>query len=239
VFVVLFFTLSKSKLPGYILPAVPALALLLVLSCRNLAIEHRKSFGASIAAFALLFWVAAHVAPRLLPHADTPSHRVLLVLSFVFGMFSMANTILAAAFLVSRSRWELNFMAWICVVPVLFAFLGADEPIPGLASLSSKELARQLLSQHVPPERIFVYHGMGRSLRYGLNFYLQREVRDWDQNLDADAFVLSGSFNCERLHKEGFDCVDILLGPTTPRWFVSHITSRNSAGRLHESRQPH
>jgi len=239
VFVVLFFTLSKSKLPGYILPAVPALALLLVLSCRNLAIEHRKSFGASIAAFALLFWVAAHVAPRLLPHADTPSHRVLLVLSFVFGMFSMANTILAAAFLVSRSRWELNFMALICVVPVLFAFLGADEPIPGLASLSSKELARQLLSQHVPPERIFVYHGMGRSLRYGLNFYLQREVRDWDQNLDADAFVLSGSFNCERLHKEGFDCVDILLGPTTPRWFVSHITSRNSADRLHESRQPH
>jgi 4-amino-4-deoxy-L-arabinose transferase-like glycosyltransferase len=35
-FVVLFFTLSQSKLPGYILPAVPALSLLLAHGCGNL-----------------------------------------------------------------------------------------------------------------------------------------------------------------------------------------------------------
>jgi len=238
-FAILFFTLSKSKLPGYILPAVPALALLLAWSCRKLAIEHNRSFGASIAGFAFLCLVISVLAAKLFPNAALPSQQVKLALSFAFGMVSMANTILAAAFLCGRSRSEINLVSLVCVVPVLFLFVIAGKPIAGVYSLSAKDLAAQLYSSNVPPEQTSVYHGMGRSLRYGLNFYLRREVPDWDQNPHADVYVVSGSYNCERLVRQGFACVDVPLGTTTSGWFVSHVTPRKSADGPHDRRQPH
>jgi len=238
-FIVLFFTLSKSKLPGYILPALPALALLLARSCGNLAIEHRKSFGISLAAFALVCFVLSVLAAKLFPHVPLPSQQVKLALSFLLGTIAVANAILAAGFLCTSSRWKLNFVALACVVPVLFALVIADELATGLFSLSSKDLAVQLHAQHVPADRTFVHHGMGRSLRYGLNFYLRREVPDWDENLDADAYVVSGSFNCERLEKQGFECVDVPLGTSTFGWFVSHVTPRNLANGHRRSGQSH
>ena len=239
VFVVFFFTISKSKLPGYVLPAVPALALLVACSFGNLPSEHNKSFGASIAAFALLFLVAAHVAPRLLLHSNIPSRQVLLMLSFVFGMVSMANAILAAAFLLSRGRWELSLMPLICVIPVLFAVVMAGQFAARLVSLSSRDLAVQLVSQHVSPDSTFVYRGMGRGPRYALNFYLRKELPDWDQNPNADAYVVSGSVNCEHLQKQEFNCADVPLGPSAAGWFVSRITPKNLPGMLPDGRQPH
>ena len=236
-FVVLFFALSKSKLPGYILPAITALALLLARSCAKFAIPHTKSFGASIAAFALLLLVAADVAPRLLPHANTPSHQVLLALSFLFGMLAMANTILAA-FLLTNGNGNLNSVATICVIPVLFAFLAADKPPADFVWLSSRSLANQLREQHVPPERIFLYYGIGRSERYGLNFYLRSELTDWDQNPGTEAYVLSGSVRCKSLKQQGFACVDVPLDPMSG-WFVSHVTPRILSSSLPHSGQPH
>ena len=236
-FVVLFFALSKSKLPGYILPAITALALLLARSCAKFAIPHTKSFGASIAAFALLLLVAADVAPRLLPHANTPSHQGLLALSFLFGMLAMANTILAA-FLLTNGNGNLNSVATICVIPMLFAFLAADKPPADFVWLSSRSLANQLREQHVPPERIFLYRGIGRSERYGLNFYLRRELTDWDQNPGNEAYVLSGSVRCKGLKQQGFACVDVPLDPMSG-WFVSHVTPRILSSSLPDSGQPH
>src|SRR5260370_42640014 len=102
----------------------------------------------------------------------------------------MANTILAAAFLCGRSRWEINFVSLVCVVPVLFLFVIVDKPIAGVYSLSAKDLAVQLYSRNVPPEQTSVYHGMGRSLRYGLNFYLRREAADIAPRTHVEGFVV-------------------------------------------------
>jgi 4-amino-4-deoxy-L-arabinose transferase-like glycosyltransferase len=239
-FVVLFFTISNSKLPGYILPAVPALALLLAHSCGNLALENRRSFAASIAAFALLCLIASALVVRLLPHAPLSTQQVKLALSFVFGMFSMANVLLAVLFWWCGDQWKLNLVALTCVVPVLFTFLVVDKPPAAFASLSSKSLADQLRAQHVPPERTFIHYGMGRSLRFGLNFYLRREVPDWDQDFNADAYVVSGSFNCKRLERAGYNCVDVLIGDSAARWSVSHVTpNKSSTDNLPRSGQSH
>jgi 4-amino-4-deoxy-L-arabinose transferase-like glycosyltransferase len=238
VFVVLFFTISKSKLPGYVLPAVPALALLLACSFGNLASEHSKSFGASVAAVALLFAIASLIVPRLFPHAPLLSQQVKLMLSFLFGMIAIANTILAA-FLLTDSRPKLNSLAMVCAAPILFAVVMAGQFAARLVPLSSRALAIQLVSQHVSPDSTFIYRGMGRGQRYALNFYLRKELPDWDQNANADAYVVSGSVNCERLQKQEFTCADVPLGPSAAGWFVSRITRKNLPGTLPDSRQPH
>ena len=239
-FVLLFFTISKSKLPGYILPAVPALALLLARSCGSLAIERRKSFGVSLAVFALAFVIASALIVKLPQNAPWTTRQVQLGLSFVFGMIAMANTILAAAFLWDGDRWKLNMVAALCVVPMLFAFMIADKPLAAVDLFSSKSLAIQLLAQRVPPDRTFIYRGMGRSLRYGLNFYLEWEVLDWDENPNAEAYILSGSGSgrCAHLKTQGFNCADVSLGSSSPGWFVSHVTPKNSADSLPRSGQP-
>jgi len=237
-FAVLFFTISKSKLPGYVLPAVPALALLLACSFGNLASEHSKSFGASIAAFALVCVIVSVIVPGSFPHAPLLSQQVKLALSFLIGMIAMANTILAA-FLLLDSRPKLNSVAMACVVPVFFVVVIAGESAARFVPLSSRDLAAQLVAQHVSPEHTFVYNGMGRGQRYGLNFYLRRELPDWDHNPNADAFVVSGSVNCERLQKQGFICADVPLGPSASGWFVSHIKQKNLPGVLADGRQLH
>src|SRR5258708_3212284 len=53
-FCIVFFSLSQSKLPGYILPGGPALGLSLALACNSLASENAKSFGIALWGFSLL-----------------------------------------------------------------------------------------------------------------------------------------------------------------------------------------
>jgi len=233
-FVVLFFSLSQSKLPGYILPAVPALVLLLAHAWSSLANELRKSFGISLAAFALVCFGVSELASRLFPHASLPTQQVKLAVSFLLGMIALANAIPAAGFLCIRSWWKRNFAAAICVVPLLFAVLIADELVSGLQPLSSRDLASQLQAHHVPADSTFLYHGMGRGLRYSLNFYLHREVADWDLNPEREAYVVSGSgtSNCAQLQKQGFECTEVQLGSSASGWVVSHVTPRNSTDRL-------
>jgi hypothetical protein len=116
-----------------------------------------------------------------------------------------------------------------CVVPILLVLLIANELVSGLRPLSSKDLAIQLQAHHIPADRTFLYHGMKRSLRHSLNFYLHKEVPDWDQNPEHEGYVVSESFNCAHLKKQGFECTDVLLGSSASDWFVSHVTPRNSA----------
>jgi len=237
-FVLLFFTLSQSKLPAYILAAVPALALLLTRGCATLAVEHRKSFGASIAAFGLLCFGISEFAARPNLALNLASQSLQLGASFLLIIIVLANVLFGAGFFCTPIRWVRNLMLSLCVFPILFTFLIADELVSGLVPLSARDLASQLLAQHVPPEQAFIYHGMSRGIRYGLNFYLRREVPDWDQNPATEAYVVSGSVRCSQLEKQGFQCKDVPLGSSTWSWFVSHVTPKVSADSLPRSGQP-
>jgi 4-amino-4-deoxy-L-arabinose transferase-like glycosyltransferase len=237
-FVLLFFSFSQSKLPGYVLPAVPALALLLAQSYTSSASEQRKSFGVSLVAFALICFGISALTARLFPHASLQTHRAKLAMSFLFGMIALANATLAIGYLCFERRWKRHLTASLCVLPILFALLLTDELISGFAPLSAKDLAIQLRVQHLPPDLTFIYYGMSTSFRYGLSFYLHKDVAEWDQNPSKEAYVLSGSRDCRSLAKEGFQCTEMPLGRPVNGWFVSHVMPKNLADGLPPGGQP-
>jgi 4-amino-4-deoxy-L-arabinose transferase-like glycosyltransferase len=240
-FALVFFSLSKSKLPGYILPAIPAVALLLARSLVKLLAKPKKSAGALFILFALLFFFLAGFATQLFPHARLSSPESRLLVSFVVGMFAMTNALLGLGFLWSdrwnQSRLSLWQVAPICVVPLLFSFLAAER-LPGeLTATSAKTLAMQLMAQHIPTERTAVAGMMGRSFHYGLNFYLHREVPEWAANSQQEVYALSKLSSCADWSAPGMDCAEVPLIGGYTGWFLYRVKPARSTNGAHAGGQ--
>jgi len=99
VFCILFFTISRSKLPGYVLPAIPPLGLLLARSCTLLVFSRksRQAVGIAGVVFAAVFGTAFygvltnpdHILKRVTPFAPIIGLALLLfsLTNLFFGVF--------------------------------------------------------------------------------------------------------------------------------------------------------
>jgi 4-amino-4-deoxy-L-arabinose transferase-like glycosyltransferase len=239
VFCVLFFSISQSKLPGYILPAIPALVLLMGRVCVTIANSNPRSLGAGLAVFGLALFGVSEFLGKIHLHALANSETLLASAIRVVLMLAIPNLMLGAGFLVSPLRGKREFALALATLSLLFALSFAHRLIVDLQvdPWSPKALALQLTAHHVPLEHLSVF-SMGRAERLNLNFYLHRELQDWDRDPNADAYVISGGRRCEHLKKEGYECLDVPLGSSASGWFVSHVTAKQSAGGLPRSGQP-
>jgi 4-amino-4-deoxy-L-arabinose transferase-like glycosyltransferase len=242
VFCILFFSISQSKLPGYILPAIPPLGLLMSRACVAIAKSNSGSLGAALLIFGFTQLGISAFLGKIHLHAMANSETVLAAAIRVFLLLAIPNLLLGAGFLVSTIHGKRDFALALATLSLLSAVSFANRLAADLQvdPWSPRALASQLTAQHVPIEHLSVF-SMGRAERLSLNFYLHRELKDWDRDPNADAYVISGSgaSRCERLKKEGYECLDVPLGSSASGWFVSHVTPRNLADRLHESGQPH
>src|SRR5262249_22541505 len=96
-FCLVFFSLSRSKLPGYILPAVPAIGLLLARSITTLAPGNERVFRWLLAGFSGL---CAVISPILLAmahplHITASRGLVFVSMAVVLLLFAVANLFLA------------------------------------------------------------------------------------------------------------------------------------------------
>lgn len=168
-----FFSLSRSKLPGYILPAVPALCLLLA---REMASEPIRTplrwwlLAATASAF-----LAALVSPEILQAVSLP----------IFGRHAYRielAVVLLGLCAVAWLAWRQRLLPWALALTVLTAgavnatnwFLGEEIN----RYFSARPLARQIqakVSSAVPSTYTFQ---VGRQLTYGLNFYLGHALPD-------------------------------------------------------------
>jgi 4-amino-4-deoxy-L-arabinose transferase-like glycosyltransferase len=194
-FCVVFFTISRSKLPGYILPAVPAIGLLLARSATSLASTKHRSFGLTSLAAAVLF---AGLAMKV---TDERFFRNLIVFAPLFGLIlvalALANCLLGVFFLFSRRSAALVAG----VLPILLAFAMLDEflPFTPVSILSPRYLAYQLQANRVPLTDLRVA-GIRRSTLYGLNFYLRTDLPEWDHDSSRESYVLAtGRLPCSKM----------------------------------------
>jgi 4-amino-4-deoxy-L-arabinose transferase-like glycosyltransferase len=187
-FCTLFFTISRSKLPGYILPAIPAIGLILARSVTSLAPAKRWSFSfASLAAAALfgsVFLAILKGDAQLLKNLAAYAPLLGVVLLF----FAIANFFLGLLFLFKRRSAALA-MATLSVL-FTFGFVDMAVPFTPLSILSPRFVADQIRIAGVPLNDLRV-SGIRRATLYGLNFYLHRDLQEWDGNPRREVYVLA------------------------------------------------
>ena len=173
---VVFFSVSQSKLPGYILPAVPAGGLLLV--------EYlRRHLNKSEDPTAPRWLVVPHalvatipIVPALLIAYLVTQHRLpggqplLIALGVAFLLF-------AGIVLTLFSRMGLRMLRFVTLIPVVLV-VAAVLKIGSTAldqTLSARPLAREISSLETHRLPLAVY-AVSRETEYGLTFYRNQQV---------------------------------------------------------------
>jgi 4-amino-4-deoxy-L-arabinose transferase-like glycosyltransferase len=172
---VIFFSLSQSKLPGYILPAMPAWTLLAADY-----LQARANEGKKISLLLMIFHGTASAlmiaTVAFLPHFMLDREVRLTVPTVSVTMTAAA---LAFVFVISLSLWRgIRLLRFATLVPlalcVAYVLRIAAPAID--ATQSARPVARSFSSVTAP---IAVYR-VSRSLEYGLGFYRNQRVNNYE-----------------------------------------------------------
>lgn len=183
---IVFFSLSKSKLPGYILPSIPPLTILAAdyinrIKSRRLKpwllVLHAVTVGCMVT-FVLLMPL------HLLHPKQIPPGRALIAGGLTGIAAAVFILIMVAQYGVKRLR-----MATILPIAVLMFYIFGVGPVLGVGPMpntkrnihlidmtfSARPMAR-ILSQIAPPKEIVALYDVRREMAYGLSFYRRRQV---------------------------------------------------------------
>ena len=189
IFPILFFSISQSKLPSYILPSIPAIALLLAVQLSNALgkIERDRqmvNIGIALAATWLILGIAALFWLRRLPSAarEASSHAILAaaILAVVGGG--------AVAILAVMHRRA--FLTASMILAVALTEIAGAQILPALDATLSARPHAELLRRDLHPDRIFMLD-LPRSWDYGLAFYMERQLPEWPPDNPNAALVLT------------------------------------------------
>src|SRR6201987_4333327 len=198
IFPFLFFSFSQSKLPGYILPAIPPLVLLIAVGVqRRILISPVPSARCVLIAVGITWNVmalsAVHWINRLPAAARDVPEKMILQVSII--AISGGIAIVVLGFRRGREALLLSFfLAALCVE------LTGARVLPALDPFISARFRGELLRNHRYPDRVFTFH-LTRSWQYGLNFYLGRELAEWSGEDGGAALVLTTPKGLDEIRK--------------------------------------
>ncbi len=171
-----FFSVSKSKLPGYILPTLPAGALLLVEYLR----KHSDSGRPSVVVSALhAILAAAPIIPVLMIQYIVQQHR----LSWGRGLavsVALALAIAVGIVLTLRLRGGLRLLRFVTLIPIVLAVaiaLRLGSPVLD-AQLSARPLAAEITRMESGALPLAIFH-VPREVEYGLHFYRNQKIAQY------------------------------------------------------------
>jgi 4-amino-4-deoxy-L-arabinose transferase-like glycosyltransferase len=201
IFPIVFFSFSESKLPSYILPAVPALALIAGIGAAR-AFERERSGARVICGGTALVWIGLAIfftrAMRTGALNGIADHSALLTAVIIVLAVAVALALGLAAV-----RQDLCVAAAVCCLSVLLSVEVANIAIlPALDSVLSARPYAQMLQQDLHPDRIFDFQ-VTRAWDYGLAFYFQRELPEWSAEDPNAALVLTNRGGFAQIVKDG------------------------------------
>jgi 4-amino-4-deoxy-L-arabinose transferase-like glycosyltransferase len=199
---IVFFSLSQSKLPGYILPAVPPLALLCAVSAprvfrRNRLAAIAVSLGIGLVWIVLSLFIFYMVRKFPLRGMGTISPLILSEWAIAISM------VLAIILLLAGIRQKLWVTVAITSLSVAATVVAANMAIlPPLDPYLSARPHAAFLRGDLRPDRIFTYC-LNRSWNYGLAFYFRRELPEWSPDEPDAALVLTNQKGLDEIIKAG------------------------------------
>jgi 4-amino-4-deoxy-L-arabinose transferase-like glycosyltransferase len=173
---VIFFSFSQSKLPGYILPSIPAGAVLLADYLRRKLIdEDQKDVSKGLVVLHALLATAPIVPSRLI--ADIVNERRLPAGWPLLFAIIVASTLCAAIALTLVGRLRLRMLRFVTLIPVVLSVaavlrLGATSIDQ---KLSARPLAIAIASVETHQLPLAVY-GVPREMEFGLAFYRNQTI---------------------------------------------------------------
>ena len=195
-FPVIFFSLSQSKLPGYVLPSVPAaivlLAHVLALGIGNQTRARVLGLGAaaSMGAIAVTFLIAPGVdSAGVEPGAVRPLALLLGTAALAAGYLGyrrqLRATVTVSALGIALALWQLNTV----LMPQLDPFISSRVAAREATALTG---GHQL--------RSFDLH---RTWQYGLEYYLRRPVAEWTTDVPQGTVVVTNLRGMRSMQLEG------------------------------------
>jgi 4-amino-4-deoxy-L-arabinose transferase-like glycosyltransferase len=199
IFPIIFFSLSQSKLPGYILPAIAPLALLCGISAPR-AFQKSRSGAILIGLGISLVWIVLAFAPFFVARKVPQAGRIGPPL--IAGL-AITISVLVLAILFAGIRQNLVAVVGICSLAVAAAVAVAGLMIlPAMDLYFSARPHASFLRGDLRPDRIYTYH-LNRSWNYGLAFYLRRELPEWSPQDPDAALVLTNRKGLDEMVKAG------------------------------------
>jgi 4-amino-4-deoxy-L-arabinose transferase-like glycosyltransferase len=171
---IVFFSFSQSKLPGYILPSIPAGAALLADYLRRQLTDEANVSKALAVLHALV--AALPIIPSLLIAHIVTEHRLPPGRPMTIALI-IAFALCAAISLTLVSRLRLRMLRFVTLIPVVLSVaavlkLGATSIDQ---KLSARPLAMEISGVETHPLPLAVY-GVSRETEYGLAFYRNQAI---------------------------------------------------------------
>ena len=211
-FTLAFFTISKSKLPGYLLPAIPPAGLLLTSSLverlRNKERPQRwltVTLGAGLLAAGIAFSATSAKLPTYTDIYPAPAVRALASTSMLAGV---AIAILG---LFRRAKIALSAMVVFLLLLVVRTDRLLNELDPGLTARTVPVAVTRLWPEF-SANRAATWQ-LKRSLVFQLNFYLHTAVPEWTPGAPKPEWIFVEPKQHQEVRALGFACLDYLVFP--------------------------
>ena len=185
-FPIIFFSFSKSKLPGYILPSIPPITVLTG-DYLNRIRPHglpRWLLWAHAATSGLMVFVLVLAPQHMVYETLVPSAGWLLAatLAALLVLFALVQTVRLGG--ISQVRTATLFPVLATLV-FLLGFHGHDLDL----NYSARPLAREM-ERLAPDTRLVVVHDVKRDMVYGLAFYRNQEPLSYDNGVPDEQHLL-------------------------------------------------
>jgi 4-amino-4-deoxy-L-arabinose transferase-like glycosyltransferase len=232
-FCLVFFSVSRSKLPGYILPAIPAIVMLMAHSRFALASVRIRSLAISFLISTLFFACCFAIVVRVARHVVSQRNLNFgIAAGLILGALSVSNLLFGVG-ISFRSKGKFGpALAASCVLPVLFAVANADKLLPSFFywDPSGKAISDGLQGRAIPTDALFVSKNMNRGLHYSLNFYLHQEIPDWDGDNPHQGYLLIGTRRYGSQAGSGFTFEELPFDLKETGYFLYRVQPQSAAG---------
>jgi 4-amino-4-deoxy-L-arabinose transferase-like glycosyltransferase len=182
-----FFSFSQSKLPGYILPSVPPLVLLLAASLAGRLSQDRFSSRIWLLLVACTLPLLSLPVPYWLRRL--PADSGLRSVSAWTGLLA----VMAAGGVVSAwlawTRRERAAIAGVALSMAAVVVVASVTELPRLDPAISSRAAARITEQAAGQAAPVYVEGVDRSMQYGLEYYLDRPVPELSSQVSRPAWV--------------------------------------------------